>query len=97
MHNPFRSLAALALLSLVAGCTGAPTLVAQPAPVPSAYAPPVAEAPAYYEPAAPAPALIAYGSSCRAGFYQCLLPVAGPLGSQCSCPGLGGPSYGVVR
>ena len=92
MPNLARSLPASALLAVLAGCTGAPNLVVPP---PVAYAPPVA--PPLYEPEAPAPALVAYGSSCRAGFYQCLLPVAGVIGTQCSCPGLGAPSYGVVR
>ena len=94
---PLRSLIALALLATLAGCTGEPALVASPAPLLSPYVAPIEAPPPLYEPVAPAPALIAYGVSCRAGFYQCLLPVAGPVGSQCSCPGLGGPSYGVVR
>ena len=99
MPNPLRPLAALALLAALAGCTGAPNLVASPAPLPSPYVAPVEAPPPPYEPVAvaPAPALVAYGSSCQAGFYQCLLPAAGPIGSQCSCPGLGAPSYGVVR
>ena len=98
MLNPLRHTALMALLAALAGCTGAPNLVASPAAPPlSPYVPPVEAPPPPYEPVAVAPALIAYGSSCRAGFYQCLLPVAGPIGSQCSCPGLGAPSYGVVR
>ena len=36
------------------------------------------------------------GTTCAAGNYVC--PVApGPLGAQCSCPGLGAPSFGVIR
>jgi len=36
------------------------------------------------------------GATCSAGNYTC--PVApGPLGAQCSCPGLGAPSFGVIR
>ena len=36
------------------------------------------------------------GTTCSAGAYVC--PVApGPLGAQCSCPGLGAPSFGVIR
>ena len=97
MLNPIRFLAVLASLAAAAGCTGAPNLVAQPASLPSGYAPPVAEAPGPYQPVAPVQTLVAYGSSCQAGFYQCLLPAAGVIGSQCSCPGLGAPSYGVVR
>ena len=37
-----------------------------------------------------------YGYVCHAGFYQCNLPQQVPLGSRCSCPGLGAPSYGRV-
>jgi hypothetical protein len=37
-----------------------------------------------------------YGYVCHAGFYQCTLPAQYPLGSRCSCPGLGAPSYGRV-
>ncbi len=44
--------------------------------------------------AAPAPG---YGYSCSAGVYVCQLPEQVPLGSQCSCPGIGAPSYGTVR
>ena len=36
------------------------------------------------------------GTTCSAGFYICQVP-AGPLGSQCSCPGLGAPSFGAIR
>ena len=92
MLNLSRPVAVLALLAALAGCTGAPSVIAPP---PVAYAPPVA--PPSYEPEAPVPALVAYGSTCQAGFYQCLLPAAGVIGSQCSCPGIGAPSYGVVR
>ncbi len=36
------------------------------------------------------------GGTCSAGNYTC--PVApGPLGAACSCPGLGAPSFGVIR
>ncbi len=38
-----------------------------------------------------------YSQRCQAGFYQCNLPTYAAVGSQCSCPGLGAPSYGVVR
>ncbi len=37
-----------------------------------------------------------YGYVCHAGFYQCTLPAQVPVGSRCSCPGLGAPSYGRV-
>jgi len=36
------------------------------------------------------------GTTCSAGFYICQVPV-GPLGGQCSCPGLGAPSFGTIR
>ena len=39
----------------------------------------------------------AYGGTCYAGVYTCALAEAIPAGSQCSCPGLGVPSYGTVR
>ena len=36
------------------------------------------------------------GTTCSAGAYVC--PVApGPVGAQCSCPGLGAPSFGTIR
>ena len=38
-----------------------------------------------------------YGYRCSAGVYVCQLPEQVALGSQCSCPGLGAPSYGSVR
>lgn len=38
-----------------------------------------------------------YGSVCKAGVYSCHTPYAVPLGSPCSCPGLGAPSYGNVH
>lgn len=38
-----------------------------------------------------------YGYVCYAGFYRCTLPAQYPVGSQCSCPGLGAPSYGTVH
>ena len=54
---------------------------------------------------APAPGTVvgvgpasAYASNnCFAGFYQCVLPAAQQSGTPCACPGLGAPSYGVVR
>lgn len=36
------------------------------------------------------------GTTCKAGFYICQVP-PGPIGSQCACPGLGAPSYGLIR
>ncbi len=52
--------------------------------------------------APPPPLIIPVGqtilsSACVAGFYQCQLAEAGPIGSPCACPGLGAPSYGVIR
>lgn len=38
-----------------------------------------------------------YGQKCKAGIYSCRTPYAVPLGSPCSCPGLGAPSYGNVH
>ncbi len=38
-----------------------------------------------------------YGGTCFAGNYSCPLPQAAPVGAQCSCPGLGAPSYGRVQ
>ena len=40
---------------------------------------------------------VAYGYMCYAGVYVCQLPAAGPVGSGCSCPGWGAPSYGTIR
>lgn len=49
-------------------------------------------------PPGPLPAGQAYYSQqCAAGFYQCVLPQAGQVGAPCACPGLGAPSYGVIR
>ncbi len=36
------------------------------------------------------------GTTCHAGFYICQVP-PGPVGAQCSCPGLGAPSSGAIR
>jgi len=36
------------------------------------------------------------GTTCKAGFYICQVP-QGPVGSSCSCPGLGAPSFGTIR
>ncbi len=38
-----------------------------------------------------------YGYVCAAGIYQCRLPEQVPIGSRCSCPGLGAPSFGTVQ
>ena len=90
---------ALALPVALAGCTGTRAIVDPGAVTPVAVAPvaPVAMVPV--QPAAVAPAAPggAYGSYCSAGFYHCNLPAAGPIGSQCTCPGLGGPSWPSSR
>ena len=76
---------------------------------PPVYAPPVyAPPPVYYPPPAAyyAPPPVAYapppvsyaprpGGICYAGVYTCAADQ--PPGSQCSCPGIGARSYGVVR
>ena len=51
---------------------------------------------------APPPAVLPvgqayYSQQCAAGFYQCVLSQAGPVGAPCACPGLGAPSFGVIR
>lgn len=76
-----------ALLALLPGCTG----VAAPLAPPVSYAPP----PAYVQPGYAAPA--AYAGTCYAGAYTCQMPVSGPVGASCSCPGIGAPSYGTIR
>lgn len=76
------------------------------APPPVYYAPP----PVYYAPPppvgyapppesyAPAPAYApAYGGTCYAGVYTCPAAPNAPAGSQCSCAGIGAPSYGTVH
>jgi len=69
-----------------------PVVVAPPpyyAPPPAVPAPPVT--------APPPTAAVPYGSTCFAGVYVCPLARPQPVGSDCSCPGLGAPSYGMVR
>ena len=44
-----------------------------------------------------APVGAPYGTYCAAGAYQCQLAQSGPVGAPCACPGLGAPSYGVIR
>ena len=83
MHTMTRSIAAGAALLTLAGC------VAYPVPVPVGY-------PLGYAPE-PSPTVAGYASTtCAAGFYVCRVP-PGPPGRECSCPGLGAPSYGVIR
>jgi len=65
------------------------------APPPVYYPPP----PVYYPPppVAYSPAPAGYGAACYAGVYTCPVDRALPVGTQCSCPGIGAPSYGTVR
>ena len=85
MHNTPVRLATGAVLLALAGC------IPVPVPIPVGY--PVSYAP---EPA-PVPTAAGYvGTTCGAGFYVCQVP-PGPVGRECSCPGLGAPSFGVIR
>ena len=76
-----------------------------PAYPPEGYAPPPANGqPQGYAQApqqSPAPELsqanVPFGSTCYAGVYVCAAPAQTHVGSGCSCPGLGAPSYGVVQ
>lgn len=43
------------------------------------------------------PGQVYLSQQCSAGFYQCVLPAGQQPGTPCACPGLGAPSYGVVR
>lgn len=78
-----------------------PPPVYAPPPVyvapPPVYTPPPVYAPPPVYSAPPAYAGPAYGSTCYAGFYTCRLPQQQRVGSGCSCPGLGAPSYGTVH
>ena len=38
-----------------------------------------------------------YGYTCYAGVYICRVPQQIPVGTRCSCPGIGAPSFGTVR
>jgi hypothetical protein len=64
-------------------------------PPPVAYAPP----PVAYDAPPPGytPAPPGYGGTCYAGAYTCAASPNLPPGSQCSCPGIGAPSYGTVQ
>jgi hypothetical protein len=61
---------------------------------PVAYAPP----PAQSQPAPQkgAQQAVTYGSICRAGVYSCAVVPYTPMGSTCSCPAIGAPSYGTT-
>ena len=101
LSRPAIRIVAAAALAGLAGCVGAP------APGPVAYTPGYAPNPVYGQPGysagtgyAPQSApvqQVAYGVSCFAGVYTCQLPQQLPVGTQCSCPGLGAPSFGNVR
>ena len=52
-------------------------------------------APATYQPSYPGTPYS--GAQCYAGAYVCQLPTPGAIGSTCSCPGLGAPSFGTIR
>ena len=47
--------------------------------------------------AAPVQQPTGYGYVCYAGAYKCQLGAQLPVGTQCTCPGLGAPSFGAVR
>lgn len=83
----FRTGAAAALLALLAGCAGAPTTDH----------PIVAGGVAPNAVTATGAPVVAVGYQCYAGAYVCNLPAPGPVGTGCSCPGLGAPSYGTIR
>jgi len=87
---------------------GVPPVVVGP---PAYYYPPPAYyyPPAYYAPppaytpipqaaqkATPTQANAPYGNTCYAGFYVCAAPSSTHVGTGCSCPGLGAPSYGTI-
>lgn len=91
MHATLRLAASAGLLAALAGCYGAPVTDR-----PIVVTPPVAAAPLTGAAVAGAPP-VAVGYQCYAGAYTCSLPQYGPIGSGCSCPGLGAPSYGTIR
>ena len=86
MRLTLRLAMAAGLLAGLAGCYGAP-VTDQPV---AAGAAPNALGPT----GAP---VVAVGYRCYAGTYVCALPQPGPVGTGCSCPGLGAPSHGTVR
>jgi hypothetical protein len=65
---------------------------------PGYYYPPGYAAPPASHASATAPrGPVAYGSMCYAGIYNCAAAARSPVGSVCSCPGIGAPSYGTVN
>jgi hypothetical protein len=59
------------------------------------YPPPGYAAPPAAQASAKGP--VTYGSMCYAGVYSCAAAAKSPVGSGCSCPGIGAPSYGTVN
>ncbi len=47
-------------------------------------------------PTASAGAAPGYGYTCYAGVYVCRVPQQIPVGTRCSCPGIGAPSFGRI-
>lgn len=85
-----------ALIGAMAGCTGVAGPVGDPTPVyPASAVVPYGQA----APNVPRqPVATPYSGMCYAGvFYTCRLPNSLPIGTRCSCPGIGAPSYGTVR
>jgi len=81
----FRPAAGLAVLLTLSGCYIAPGAVG-----PMPFAPVSAVVGSSGQ-------VVGYaGTTCGAGFYICQVP-PGPIGTQCSCPGLGAPSFGTIR
>jgi hypothetical protein len=77
-----RLLPVLALIPLLGGCVGVYSPGVEGTATGSVVTPGVAPG---------------YGYQCFAGFYQCRMAEQMPLGTQCSCPGIGAPSFGTIR
>jgi len=67
------------------------------APPPAAYTPAPALTPEQQQAEAQREANVPYGRTCYAGFYSCAAPPNTHVGTGCSCPGIGAPSYGTVN
>ncbi len=89
-----RLAAGAGLLGMLSGCVGVPTTDQPITSAPYVAAAPAAATPNAYVGTTP---VVAIGYQCYAGAYICNLPAPGPIGTGCSCPGLGAPSFGVVR
>ena len=109
MRSIARPVLFAALIGL-AGCVGAPAPgpvsgyapagYGQPGYAQPGYAQPGYAQPGYAQPGYPPQGYgqqAAIGTRCYAGVYTCALPEGLPVGAQCSCPGLGAPSFGNVR